>query len=195
MIHWWLYVIPFIGALIGWLANAVAVRLLLHRSSNKTLGLPESLKKQIISFTNELTDNQKLFEKVEQEVSGQENFIRMMPTVEAHIDIFLREKLKKEMPVIGTFIGEKTIGQLKGVFMKELEELFPEMMKNYLAALKTRIDPQHLIISHIENLFSMQWASTFRRHFSKQIKLVELYGCLTGFISGVIQVAFILLLN
>jgi hypothetical protein len=39
------------------------------------------------------------------------------------------------MPMIGMFIGEKTINELKAVFITELESLFPVIMKSYLGNL------------------------------------------------------------
>ena len=53
----------------------------------------------------------------------------VMPLAEEHVDDFLRNKLPKAMPVVGMFIGDKTIAQFKGVFMEELEGLFPVFVR------------------------------------------------------------------
>lgn len=70
---------------------------------------------------------------------GQNDFERIRPTVEKHIDEFLQHKLGREMPMIGMFIGDKTIQQLKLIFMKELEELFPSVMEVYVQGLGTQM--------------------------------------------------------
>src|SRR5258708_21170537 len=76
------------------------------------------------------------FGDIEQTITDPGNVQKILPLAEEHIDHFLRSKLKETMPMISLFIGDKTINQLKEVFMKELEELFPVIMKNYVANLK-----------------------------------------------------------
>jgi hypothetical protein len=56
----------------------------------------------------------------------------ILPLAEEHIDHFLRHKLTTAMPVVAMFIGDKTIGQFKAVFMEELEGLFPIFIDAYL---------------------------------------------------------------
>jgi hypothetical protein len=60
----------------------------------------------------------------------------MLPVVETHMDIFLKEKLPEAMPVFKMFIGESTTSQVKGVFMKEVDTMLPEMINQYLGKLK-----------------------------------------------------------
>lgn len=52
----------------------------------------------------------------------------IMPQAEIHVDKFLRERLPAAMPVVGMLIGEKTIAQMKGIFLEELGTLFPIFM-------------------------------------------------------------------
>ena len=44
------------------------------------------------------------------------------------------------MQMLGMLIGEKTIVQLKGAFLLELELLFPVLMENYMNKLEQDID-------------------------------------------------------
>src|SRR5690242_912071 len=70
------------------------------------------------------------FDEIEQKLVSPESFKKIEPSIEAHIDNFLTHKLSKSMPMLSMFIGDKTIAQLKKVFMEELEDLFPTVMKN-----------------------------------------------------------------
>jgi hypothetical protein len=54
----------------------------------------------------------------------------VLPLAETEVDIFLREKLPKAMPVVGMLIGEKTITQFKAIFMEELGTLLPAFIGN-----------------------------------------------------------------
>lgn len=60
----------------------------------------------------------------------------LLPQIEVHVDHFLNVKLKEQMPVVGMLVGERTIAQMKGIFLNELELLFPEVMDGYLSALE-----------------------------------------------------------
>ncbi|HEY0434596.1 MAG TPA: DUF445 domain-containing protein, partial [Chitinophagaceae bacterium] len=62
---------------------------------------------------------------LEQKLTSPAQVEKIMPVIEEKIDDFLRVKIKKEMPVVGAFIGDKTIGSLKKVFVAELQSLFP----------------------------------------------------------------------
>jgi len=65
-----------------------------------------------------------------------------MPLVETHVDDFLRIKLPEAMPMISMFVGEKTILQMKTVFINELQLLFPQIMEKYASQLKKDLNPE-----------------------------------------------------
>ena len=76
------------------------------------------------------------FDDIESKITNTDNIDQLMPQIDAHIDHFLRVKLADQMPVISMFIGDKTIQQMKSVFMAELKEIFPSIMKSYMGNLK-----------------------------------------------------------
>ena len=80
------------------------------------------------------------FDTLQQKVSNPENFNKLKPEIEKHIDVFLREKLKETFPMLSMLIGDKTINQLKTAFLTELETLFPALMKSYVANLEKELD-------------------------------------------------------
>lgn len=82
------------------------------------------------------------FSEIEQKISDPANVEKILPLLEVHIDTFLREKLTAEIPMMGMLIGGKTISQVKGVFMKELKELFPVLMRQYMTILQHTSDPE-----------------------------------------------------
>lgn len=68
-------------------------------------------------------------------VTASERIDKLMPHIESHIDYFLREKLPKSMPMIAMLIGDKTIGQIKEVFVGEIKVLFPQLIGQYTDSL------------------------------------------------------------
>lgn len=75
-------------------------------------------------------------------LSSQDQFEALKPIIHEKLDLFFREKLTAKMPMISMFIGDKTIEELKAVFMEELELLFPELINQYSGNLNQLIQQQ-----------------------------------------------------
>src|SRR3954468_9947930 len=118
-------------------------------------GIFPKRQKQFAMKLGKLVSNELLsFSEIEQKISDPANINKILPLLETHIDTFLKEKLTTEIPMIGMFIGEKTIAQVKGVFMKELQELFPILMKQYMLSLENDLDLEKIVVSKVGNFSS-----------------------------------------
>src|ERR1700760_3514835 len=201
-IPWWLYTIPFISAFIHWLTIWMALKLLFHpRQPKKILGFTlqgvfPKRQPQIAESLGRIVGQELLsFDDIEKTISNPENVQRILPHVEEHIDNFLRHKLKETMPIIGSFIGEKTINQLKGVFMKELEELFPVIMKKYVTNLKADLDLERIVVDKIAGFSSDRLETMLNQILTKEFRFVEVIGAVLGFLIGLLQIFLTLLMK
>ncbi len=61
---------------------------------------------------------------------------KLMPQIEKQLDAFFRNRLTEKLPMISMFIGDKTIQQLKTVFMEELKQMFPSLMQSFASNMK-----------------------------------------------------------
>ncbi|SEW35708.1 hypothetical protein SAMN05428988_4378 [Chitinophaga sp. YR573] len=125
------YLIPFIAAFIGWFANWLTIKFLFRN------------RKQLIN------------EQIRSKLTSPENIQSILPVVETHMDIFLKEKLPEAMPVFKMFIGESTTQQVKNVLMKELDSMFPVIINQYLQ----NIDAESLIPVKLKKLFPIAGAA------------------------------------
>jgi uncharacterized membrane protein YheB (UPF0754 family) len=123
-------------------------------------------------------------------LSAKNNFENIRPLIEVHIDEFLGHKLGKEMPMIGMFIGEKTIAQLKGIFMKELEEIFPMVMEKYIGDLSRQVLASRKITAQSKQKFR----SFLNKHARSEMMLIPVYGAIAGIAIGILQLMIILLI-
>lgn len=124
---------------------------------------------------------------IENKVADATLFEKILPQVETHIDDFLNNKLKQSMPVISMFIGEKTVTQLKVVFLEELKTLFPEIMKNYVQQIKSTINIGEVLKLKLASFTPAILEAYFVSAFSKQIITAQLIGTLTGLLVGILQ--------
>lgn len=60
---------------------------------------------------------------------------QVIPFIDAKLDDFFKNRLAEKLPMISMFIGDKTIAQLKGVFIEELSSLFPSLINQFSASL------------------------------------------------------------
>jgi len=164
------------------------------RQPKKFLGLTfhgvfPKRQKQIAESLGKIVGQELLsFDDIEKTITNPENVQRILPLAEAHIDNFLRVKLKESMPMIAMFIGDKTITQLKEVFMKELEELFPVIMKNYVAHLKNDLDLEKIVVEKISSFSSDKLETMLNQILTKEFRFVEVIGAALGFFIGLLQI-------
>ncbi len=110
----------------------------------------------------------------------------MMPFIETHIDEFLRYKLGKAMPVVSMFVGDKTINQMKGVFMNELETLLPAVIHRFLQESVQPVKLRPLIRNEIVQLSKHDAFFEFINRFKYQLTIVSWIAAAIGFVSGLI---------
>ena len=199
---YWFLLFPIISAFIGWITNWVAIKMLFHpRTPKRILGItfhgtfPKRQQKIAEKLGKLVSEEFLSFDDIEAKISNPENLKQIMPTIETHIDDFLRNKLKDEMPVISMFIGDKTIGNLKTMFMKEIETLLPIVMKQYAANLKTELDLEQIVITKVAAFSSDKLEEVLYQIMSKEFRFVEIIGAVIGFLIGSLQVIFTYFIN
>ena len=131
------------------------------------------------------------FPGIEEKISDPGNMEKIKPLIETHIDDFLRNKLKEQMPMVGMFIGDKTINTLKVVFMQEIESLFPQVMQQFAGELKNDLNIEQMVVSKIAGISSAQIESLLYKKLGTQFRAAAMIGAVTGLLIGLIQLAII----
>ena len=179
----------------GWITTWIAIKMLFHpRKPVKFLGLtiqgifPKN-QRQIAEKLGQVVGKELLsFSEIEQKVTDPENLQKLKPEIEAHIDTFLNSRIKEIFPMLSMFIGDKTINQLKEAFLMELENLFPVLMKGYMAKLQGDLDLEKIVTEKVAN-FSLEKLEDILNQITKrEFKFLEVIGGFFGFLIGLIQV-------
>jgi len=193
IMNWQLFLVPLSSAFSCWLIIKTLFTILFRPQRPKSIlgitiqGILPAKQSAIAANAGKLVAEQFFsMQVIEQRISDPAILQKVMPAIEEHIDDFLRNKLKKEMPFIGVFVGDKTITSLKKVFVTELETLFPNIMKNYAANLVADLNIEQLVSQKIESIAVTEVESLFRKKFSRELRLAQLIsvgiGLLIGFI-------------
>lgn len=190
-----LFLLPIISAFIGWFLMWICIKLLFHpKQPKKILGLtiqgifPAKQEQLAIKSGRLISSKLFSFSNLEEKIADPQSVSKLLPVLETHIDIFLREKLPVQIPMLGMLIGDKTISQVKGVFMKELEELFPLLMKQYMNTLQSELDLETMITEKVRKLPPASIEQVVNETLYPQFKLVKIIGAVIGFIIGLVQI-------
>jgi uncharacterized membrane protein YheB (UPF0754 family) len=179
-----LLLILFISAIISWLGSWIAGKIFLYRIiPRRQQALAEKIGKAVSAAFS--------FADLEKKIVDPDNIKKIMPLVEEHIDDFLRNKLKEKMPVVGMFIGNKTIDSLKEVFLKEIEDLFPQVLKQFSGNLQSELDIEKMVINKITTVRP----ASLEKMLSSAFSYFQFTAFLTGFIIGLINIVIFLILK
>ncbi len=187
--------LPILSACIGWLFAEIMTRFLFApvlpgKFFGVTLqGVFPRYRHVILSSGAEYIAGQLFsFGDLREKISDPDNLQRIMPEMEKHIDHFLRVKLKVSMPMIGMLVGERTILQMKEIFLKELEELFPIIMASYIGTMKEDFDPATMIRQKLATIPAGTLEPVLLNAIAPFIKYVKTTGALLGLVIGTINV-------
>lgn len=193
--NYWLILIPLISAFIGWFTNWIAIKMLFHpRKPKKILGLTfhgifPKRQQQFAEKLGKLVSTELLsFSDIEEKITSPQNVEKLMPFVEAKVDEFLRVKLNDAFPIISMFIGENTIQQLKGIFMQELQVIFPEVINKHVKQLQSQLDLEKIVSEKVAGFSSDKLEQILNQIMSKEFRFVEIIGGILGFIIGLLQI-------
>jgi uncharacterized membrane protein YheB (UPF0754 family) len=191
--NWIQYTFPvLISTFLGWVLAGMAIKMLFHPqrpikiTGIKIQGLFPQKK---ILFTAKLAQwisgQFIFFQDLEQKATDPENFQKLKPDIENHIDSFLKNKLKDVFPMLSVFIGDKTINQLKQAFLTELENLFPLLIKSYLKNLENDLNIEKIITEKLNTITLNEMEILFNTYIKNKLQFT---GAFFGFLIGVIQV-------
>jgi len=193
LMAWQLFLIPIASAFSCWLVIKIFFSILFRPHQPRSIlgfqvqGILPKKQSSIAAKAGKIVAEQFFSLKtIEEKISDPSVLQKIMPLIEEHIDDFLRNKLKKEMPFIGMFVGDKTVGSLKKVFMTELETLFPNIMRSYASNLITDLNIEQLVSQKIANASIPEAETSFKKNFSKELRVTELISAAIGLIIGII---------
>lgn len=193
-----IYTFPFISALIGWLTNYVAVKMLFHpRVPINFLGIkiqgvfPKRHKMFAEKIGNVVGGELFSFDDIKDKLISPDNMEGVSVVIEDKIDIFLREKLVAAMPMLGMIMGDDLRAKIKGVLLEEFNTMIPEVIEKYASKVEEQIDIKEIVKSKVEAFSFEKLEEVMLAIMSKEFKFIELIGAVLGFLIGLIQVGMI----
>jgi uncharacterized membrane protein YheB (UPF0754 family) len=97
--------------------------------------------------------------------------------------------------MIGMLIGDRTINTLKEIFMKELETIFPVVIKGYVQNLQQDLDLEQMVATKIATLQADKLETAMYLSLKKELRAAGFFFGLIGFLIGLVQVGIVYLLQ
>ena len=129
-----IFLIPILTGLFGWMLIWLLAKSLFFPTKAIKIGgfsWESNLSRIINQFPFELL--------IPNETDNETSFKAMQPLMEEKLDFFFNHTIKDKLPMMSMFIGEKTVAQLKSVFLEELAGIFPQLIGQFAQNTKMNI--------------------------------------------------------
>jgi len=181
MINAWLYFLPILSAVVGWLLSRFGMNIFFKQLQAKQKTLAAQAGSYVAAGFS--------LDDLAAKLTNAEAVEKILPVADEHVEHFLRVKLPAAMPMLSMFISDKLVADMKGIFMAELKELFPTIINQYLSNAASAIAIDKMIAAKIERIDLHKTKTALHSEWNK----VSLFGALIGFITGLIQISLTLI--
>lgn len=193
-IHWILFLLPFIAALIGWMTNYIAVKMLFHPKEPKNFlgitfhgvfpkrqhALAEKLGQLVADELFSISD---VSAKIKEFATSDE----AMNEVGKRIEMTIRNKLVKAFPMLAMFLSDEMVEKVTGLFKNELKDFLSATSHGMGEKLEENLNVQEMVKERVNAFSSEKLEELLNQLMKKEFKFIELVGAILGFFIGCIQ--------
>ncbi len=194
ILNWKFLVAPFVCAIIGWLTNFVAVKMLFRPKKPincllfKIQGIFPKRQKALAENLGKTIEKNLISHDDIQKVINDESFHKgFIDIAGKKIDDFINVKISTINPMIATFLSDDLKKKIKSVLMDELEEMVPEFLEKAASELESRVVFSDLVREKVEAFDSSKIEEILFSVMKKEFKFIEIIGGVLGFFIGIIQ--------
>ena len=192
--------IPFISALIGWFTNYLAVKMIFrpYKSFNfiflNIQGLIPKRKNELAisigkTVSAHLVSHKDIVTSIK-ETNIDDSFERI---IDNKLEQFIDQKLFAFNPMIAAFISPEIKNKIKFAVVAEIVDLLPELAEKLAIELEKTMNVQDIVTERIKKFDLPKLEKIILDIASKELKAIELYGAVLGFIIGLIQVGILMI--
>ena len=193
-IHWILLLLPFIAALIGWMTNYIAVKMLFHPKEPKNFlgitfhgvfpkrqhALAEKLGQLVADELFSISD---VSAKIKEFATSDE----AMNEVGKRIEMTIRNKLVQAFPMLAMFLSDEMVEKVTGLFKNELKDFLSATSQGMGEKLEENLNVQEMVKERVNAFSSQKLEELLNQLMKKEFKFIELVGAILGFFIGCIQ--------
>jgi uncharacterized membrane protein YheB (UPF0754 family) len=197
-----LVLIPLISALIGWITNYLAVKMIFRPYKEisilgiKIQGLMPKRKANLAEQIGNTVEKELIsHDDIKKAIDSPDFHKELSTTVVAAIENVIVNKLAASNPMVGMFLTGELLENIKAMLATEVEESIPQFMGKMFEKLEGTIDFKELVRHKIEDFDMHKLEDIVYDIASKELKAIEVFGAVLGFVVGIVQVGIITILG
>jgi uncharacterized membrane protein YheB (UPF0754 family) len=190
-----IYLLPILAALIGWITNYLAIKMLFHpHQPKKILGLTfqgvfPKRQAQIAEKLGELVANELFSMKdVAQKIEDLSTQPEALEEVGKRIEQTIRGKLISAFPMLSMFLSDEMIEKVTSLFKGELEDFLRVSAQGLAVKMEESVDIQALVREKVQAFSSNKIEELLLGFMEEEFRFIEKIGAVLGFLIGCIQV-------
>ena len=193
-----IYLLPILAALIGWITNYLAIKMLFHpHQPKKILGLTfqgvfPKRQAQIAEKLGDLVANE-LFsmQDVAQKIEDLSTQPEVLEEVGKRIEKTIRGKLISAFPMLSMFLSDEMIEKVTNLFKGELEDFLRVSAQGLAVKMEDSVDIQGLVREKVQAFSSNKIEELLLSFMEQEFRFIEKIGAILGFLIGCIQVILV----
>jgi uncharacterized membrane protein YheB (UPF0754 family) len=193
-----IYFIPAISGLIGWLTNYIAVKMIFRPRKQINLfgikihGLLPRRQEDLAEKIGEVVEEHLVsIEDIHKTVNEPDFHKRLISRINDKINEFLTQKLAQVNPMISAFLTGELLEKINLKLTEQMTEILPELIEEFIIHFENRLNFKELVKNKIKNFDIIKLENIIISISSKELKAIEIFGGILGFLIGIIQVLLI----
>lgn len=193
-----IYLLPILAALIGWITNYLAIKMLFHpHQPKKILGLTfqgvfPKRQAQIAEKLGDLVANELFSMKdVAQKIEDLSTQPEALEEVGKRIEKTIRGKLISAFPMLSMFLSDEMIEKVTSLFKGELEDFLRVSAQGLAVKMEESVDIQALVREKVQAFSSNKIEQLFLGFMEREFRFIEKIGAVLGFLIGWAQVILV----
>lgn len=191
-----LFLIVGIGAMIGWITNYIAIKMLFRpykemnflffkiqglipkRRSEIAISIADTVQKELISLKD-----------ITSSLNADELEEKMGTVIDKILEEKLESEITKKFPMLAMFLSDEIINKIKSMIKTSILENKETIINMFTSYLEEKVDFKKIIIENVE-AFSLEKLEEITYSLAKkELKHIEVIGTILGGIIGVFQFA------
>lgn len=199
MTNYTIFTLPLIAAVIGWLTNYVAIKMLFHPRQPVKLwfltlqGLFPKRKKEIARKLGEIVANDLIsVDDLMARLKSEENQAVIRQFLDEKLEHFLQTRFRDMLPRVSMWLSSRALLKIKSILLEEFMQQFPHLVDQIVGKEANAIDIEKIVAEKVEAFSSDQLEAMLHAILSKEFRMIEILGGVLGFFIGCIQLALVL---
>ncbi len=188
------FLLVFIGAMIGWITNFIAIKMLFRPYEEinliffKIQGLLPKRRNEIGNSIAEVVNNELVSVKdIISKISPEDIEENIGLIVDRILESRLKEEIVKNFPMAAFFLSDSMLEKIKHIIKQSILDHKEEMINVFAEYLENKVDIKSIIVEKVNGFSLEKIEEIIITLAKKELKHIEYIGAVLGGIIGLVQ--------